>query len=444
MYLLFIIFGIILYLLNNIEKFSIGVPTDFSCASPTIEEVALVDSSISQKKKIEIMQYYDLYKLFTKLSIEYQKFEELNFVLTSPGVLDLIIEKGFEVNMIRLLYFVNAGGPLIYHPILLECVNIHTQESFHLLNLFPGNKGNVNNFHSLSITIKNLLDEHLPMEKLIIVGHSSGAALLLTLVNYFIESRIMDSITHLMCITTGLGLCDSIVVDTFESNVIDFNIKHYDIMNFGGLPINEDCWEEHYIDGWLINITMVSKYCDPNSPNFTNLCNKLLEVNFTDIDYQNILRELEYRHSVLVNAVIEDRNVRITAGGPSIQLNLPSDYLHHYDTIQENMRVNIEKCLSNININNCYNLYLSLHKHLTRNTFAIIPSISYSKLYSYNKNTLLNIVLHDGNWILDTSGLYTSIMNNGNKLCFSYDSLVPKGAHRLDSYHENLYNMFPQ
>ena len=409
--------GLILFnLVNNLEYFSIGVPTDFVIDIPpgvhTVNTILIED-------KFRITQYYDLYKIFYAISRKYVDHGIIDFILHDKKTKLLLLNKGF---IIEDIYNIEVDITKdMYEPLLCIIIDIHTGDKLHLLNLYPNTPQLTIKYYQTSINLLDKLMKFLkfPIDKLIIVGHSSGAALNIVFINHLFNTIPDIDINSYMCITTGLGKCDSFVVNEFEKNVIEHNIEYYDIINMYGDPKNEDCWMEYYIDNRLLSNTMISHLC------FSEFCNNLVNINLSNInDLENILIEL--------NIKLESLKLN--------EHNLPPNYLGYYEILISQITDNVNKCLDNKTIYNCMELFNLFHKHISINTYAILPSrYQIGDLVSYNKNELLNAILLEGDWTI-TENLFTTIINNNDiNMCFSGSTIIDLiGAHTLKSYHTNF------
>ena len=372
---------------------------------------------------------------------------------------------------------------ILYTPLLINVGN--DGENIYILNLFTNTSvfettyKYYNAAASLKITLYELfLKNNLDNIQLVIIGHSSGAVLLLYLIITLMETsktqywnneeeqsilmnneELKSKINSITCITTGLGLCDSYAIDKFQEYVTSSGeyIEYYDIMNMSGLPKNGDCWFSSYIDFYnslIMNkssncyITDNSKNSEINS-NFSIICKSIIDIlnsndNLDDIPpFETLLDSISYISSYLASNFF------------------PVEYYQYLLDKMDNIRTSLESCKSESTLYNCKELFDFFHKHMNFQTFAILP-YPYNNFFSYDKNELIKYILNNGDWTyieeINDRHIISNLLNllclSGNTMPTQPDNYNPEtdipsrntwkpdwGIHTLKSYHNRIMEL---
>lgn len=469
-------------------------------------ELLFTPAVLNDDVKTKIIEYHDIYSLCLSVKLEYSHdmFGGVSSGEHSPTVHNSIITKlidkfqknpKYELldsnnlclwelrnNRFDFSFFgVFDTSAILYTPLL---INVGKDgENIYILNLFTNTSvfettyKYYNAAESLKITLYKLFsNNNLDNIKLVIIGHSSGASLLLYLIISLMETsktqywndkktilmnneELKSKINSITCITTGLGLCDSYAIDKFQEYVTSSGeyIEYYDIMNMSGLPKNGDCWFSSYIDFYNSLIINKSSNCykTDNSNNseinsdFNIICKSILDIlnsndNLDDIPpFETLLSSIRYISSDISSDFF------------------PVEYYQYLLDKMNNIRTSLESCKSETTLYNCKELFDLFHKHMNFQTFAILPD-PYNNFFSYDKNELIKYILNNGNWayikeINDRhiiSNLLNSLCLSGNKMPTQPDNYIPEtdkpprntwrpdwGAHTLKSYHNRIMEL---
>jgi len=364
-------------------------------------------------------------------------------------------------------------------PIIIDTQN-DAGNRIIILNFMIGNPGTFNDFHQLSSIIYDLFIKYLSIpsrqtgniHQLVLVGHSSGAGLLLAYVNYYMntmneeweyyDEELIIQYDSMICITSGLGLCDSFIVDTFEDHVSSSNgkIQYFDIMNMTGLPRSERCWLKHYVDTRMTGVLIKLYYNEPGnwSPEI-----KLLH-NFTGLNslvdgYQEYNPEMFVHFARDMSIFLEKLSQYSSYQPGTSKYSYFQTYYDYYQRVYsehlENDPKLSELCFSDRRAFTCKDFTNLFFKHVSNEyTYALLPDPD-GGLFSYDKNELVYSILGDDIWRFENvrqvgvSGNDDIIIND--KLCLSKnrfrevrdeDEGVTRkydfGAHMLKTYYESL------
>ena len=354
---------------------------------------------------------------------------------------------------------------------LLLNISINS-ENVYLLNLMPGSSQNTSVFYRYAIKIVRRLKQLRNVNKLVIIGHSMGAGTLLLLIICIMEnietSGVRDIISSITCITTGLGLCDSFIIDKFKEYVEGSGgyIEYYDIMNMRGLPNYHSCWINYFVDEFFLKIIIKSNYANDHNDRVDPVMYELIKP-YLPIDNGGINLDLISSFDDISRNIelFKQNMIDYLSRHSSIDW-LPKNYYEYSEIINTNLRQYYDTCTTEPRgLYNCKELRSLFHKHMSFNTFAILPE-PYNGFFSYNKNELLYLILGENEYIeTDVISiqdiLYNSIKNTDTTLCFSNinepieprnynpaENIPPRstwkpdwGAHTLKSYHNRIMEL---
>ena len=423
-----------------------------------IEQLFTEATDIDESTKNNIIQYYDIYKICVSNVVKNLPEQELNERISNQ-----ISEKE---NCTYISSETINNYNLVKNPFLLN-ISINS-ENIHILNLIPGRAQTTQVFYGDAIIIVNALLTN-RINKLVIVGHSMGAGLLLLIIIFMMENidglYIREKINSITCITSGLGLCDSYVIDKFQEYVERSNgyIEYYDIMNMRGLPNYHSCWMNYFLDEFFLYVLVKSYYTidrDIRSiPVMYELTKPYILEERGGIDFDIIDLEYMSRNIVLAKNAFDQDDL--------MQHDFPVGYKDYSETIEQNLEPYFNACtIESRTLYNCSGLLSLFHKHMSFNTYAILP-VPYNGFFRYNKNQLLYLILGENNYTRHSEKLsiedtyYNSIKNTDISLCFSsnntpvvpysYDPDTNKpprntwkpdwGAHTLRSYYDRIMEL---
>lgn len=402
---------------------------------------------LSKSKLEKIEQYYGLYKTFEVLFGirtsghilgEFEAiYESIEQNVELGNFTEVFNKRKFDLINYKIL---NAGqivGPaLSKYPIIAEIHDQVSDETITFLTLCVGEPNGTKKYQQATELLFEEIINYLPCEKLVIVGHSAGAALVLMLVNHLTMTGKINDIKKIFILTSGLGLCDSIVVNLFEENIKNKSIEHYDFINLAGndgiitsLNGGEEymraaCNYGYDIDSWLLHVTITS----PLNP-LQSLHTKLMDLDIDEVLNSENLEEL------IVKEI--DKLSKNTAL-------LPINYLDYSKGVIKTLMQNIAKCKNRVDYYNCSDIFFSLHKHIS-NSYSLSKDNTRFNLRKVNKNKLFKQLLETDSSIYFRKGsnaTYKLIQNDKN-LCFSnmgnkFGLPEKAGSHKLSNYHYNL------
>lgn len=380
-------------------------------------------------KQNEIFILYDLYKLISSI-IEKFIMEVPNgtmslydFILTykNKKYMTMFQSKGFTFENCIIIEDHNEKMLMIeFDPLLFSLKDNQTETIIHLLNIAPGHSSNTFKYYEASKQLyNNVIDYIINIDKLYIIGHSSGSALALSFINTYYE--LSKEYIDIYCITTGLGKCDSYLLDIFEHNLQTHSIEYYDLLNMMGEPYDESCWGNYFIDDRILKTTCSSMY------SFNVLNKSEIEIDFSEIYSKKIKDNIIEFHKILHGEFTTDQ--------------IPPNYDKYHKILLSKLdKHKNDSCFETNTLFDCQNISKLFNRHLTTHTYAIInDSYRYSILIEYNKNTLLNTILNNGKWIIDNNGLRILLTNNEITMCFNGTIIGDYyGAHTLKSYYTQL------
>ena len=258
---------------------------------------------------------------------------------------------------------------LVSSPFLLN-ISIR-DENIHILNLIPGRSQNTNVFYEDAKRISRELNDY-DIDKLVIVGHSMGAGLLLLIIIFIMENidilSIRENINSITCITSGLGLCDSFVVDKIQEYVegSDGYIEYYDIMNMRGLPNYHSCWMNYFVDEFFLHVLVKSFYTIDRDSRSIPVMSELIKpyipenqggINFNRIDFDFINRNMKLAKDFFDQ---DETNHEY----------YPNGYYNYSTTIERNLIEYYDICaIEPRTLYNCNRLRSLFHKHMSFNTY---------------------------------------------------------------------------
>ena len=388
-----------------------GSPTKYCCVCDggnrrdygDIEKI-FKPSELPEHKLSYINNCIDLYKLIIsvladragKYDTDDKKLDKLFTGETGERpTKDVIRDKGFILERRPIFIDLDNYDTIRHKPMLLECIlgssAYEDAQHINFLAIPHGSAADLEIYYRLAKKIctdlKSVFGTDLKgtIFPFIIIGHSSGAGALLCLVNELLT--INPDFPIKTCITSGLGLCDSYTVDTFQMNVINKNIEYYDIMNFADQNLEGNCYENISGDNWITMKTNESIVCNIGSSSVTIFCNKFYVLLIKDnlqklINAENAYEELQGK----VNTILEYLEDRVQ------DKELPPNYIDYYtDKFDRNLLRTFNNCK---NKNNCIELIQLFHKHVSYNTLALVRISGKTNYYRYNKNYLLVNILN--------------------------------------------------
>ena len=335
--------------------------------------------------------------------------------------------KGFTFEDCTIIGTEEIGYMIDYNPTLFMLKYNQTGISMYLLSIPPGSSSNILKYYGASKKLyENLIDYITPIAKLHIIGHSSGSALALSFINtyYQFSPRYID----IYCITTGLGKCDNYLLDTFEYNLKTHSIEFYDLINMMGEPYNERCYNNYFIDDRILRTTCSSMYS-------LDIFNKNeIDFNISSITVENIRDNIIESHKILHDTLLDQ---------------LPPNYDEYYEVLLSNLdKYKNDQCFTTNSLFDCIDIMKLFNRHLTVHTYGmVVNNYGNSTLIEYNKNTLLNVVLGEGKWDIDSDYSRIILNNNAINMCFTGTAIkynargeeMPSfGAHTLKSYYTQL------
>ena len=369
-----------------------GSPTKYCCVCDggnrrdygDIEKI-FKPSELPEHKLSYINNCIDLYKLIIsvladragKYNTDDKKLDKLFTGKTGERpTKDVIMEKGFKLERRPIFIDLDNYDTIRHKPMLLECIlgssAYEDAQHINFLAIPHGSAADLEIYYRLAKKIctdlKSVFGTDLKgtIFPFIIIGHSSGAGALLCLVNELLT--INPDFPIKTCITSGLGLCDSYTVDTFQTNVINKNIEYYDIMNFADQSLKGNCYGNISGDNWISQNKLLSNVCmyyQFKRTATTNLfCDSLyVLLNKLTIDLSTIKDD-----SVGALYKLQDDIDNILK--KLLSEELPSDYIQYYkDKFDNNLSKAIINCKEK---NNCIELVQLFHKHVSYNTLALV------------------------------------------------------------------------
>lgn len=405
------------------------------------------NKQLTKNKLEKIEQYYGLYKTFEVLfgirtsghiSGEFESiYESIEQNVELGNFTEVFNKRKFDLINHKILKAGQVVSPaLSKYPIIAEVHDQVSDETIIFLTLCVGEPNGTKKYQQATASLFEEIVTYLPCEKLVIVGHSAGAALVLMIVNHLTMTGKINDIKNLFIITSGLGLCDSIVVDLFEKNIKEKSIEHYDFINLAGNDgiitslhgdseyMREACNYGYDIDSWLLHVTISS----PLNP-LKSLHTKLMDLDIKEVLNSENLEEL----------IVEEVN-KLSKNTES----LPINYLDNSKDLIKIVMKNIDKCKKRVDYYNCSDIFYSFNKHIS-NSYSVSKDNTRFNLRKVNKNKLFKNLLETDSPIFfrkGSDGTYKLIQNDKN-LCFSnmgnrFGLPEKAGSHKLSNYHYNL------